>query len=203
MCLPSSSTLKLYDESTRKAAPGTLLDALHRRHSSRTFSPQELSLRHLSRIMWAANGVNRADGHHTSPSAMGLDTLRIYAILQKGVYLYHPESDELEEIAAGDFRGMAGGQDFVCSAPLNIAIYADYSSFVTGNPEVDQSLAGHENQMAGLDAGASAQNIYLYCASEGIHVVERMMMDGKAFAEAFALPSTYHFQVAMTVGYAE
>ena len=57
--------------------------------------------------------------------------------------------------------------------------------------------------MAALDAGAVAENIYLYCASEGINVVERMMLDDRRFSLLTGLPDSARFQVAMTVGYPE
>ena len=199
--LISTSTIKLQDESIRKAPPGTLLDALHRRCSRRDFSPQPLEKRHLSQLLWAAYGVNRPDGHRTAPAAMGLYALKLYVFLPEGVFLYRPESDELTCVTENDCRPMAGMQDFVADAPLSIAIFADYEAFHTGDEKVDSVLRGHESEMAALDAGAVAQNIYLYCAYEGINVVERMMMDGEGFARRFGLPPSYHFQVAVTAGY--
>lgn len=186
-----------------KAAPGTLLDSLHRRHTSRAFAATPLSERHLSQLLWAAYGVNRPDGHRTAPAAMGLYALRIYVFLPEAIYLYRPNTDSLTPIVAGDYRGMAGMQDFVGTAPFNMAIYANYADFVTGNPDYDRAIVGHEDRMAALDAGAVAENVYLYCASEGLNVVERMMFDDKAFRKVAGLSDDEKFQVAMTVGYPE
>lgn len=55
--------------------------------------------------------------------------------------------------------------------------------------------------MSSLDAGAVAENVYLYCSSEGINVVERMMVDSDTVGRLLSLPDSYHFQVALTVGY--
>ena len=184
-----------------KAAPGSFLDALQRRHTSREFSDRDLDRRHLAQALWSAYGINRDDGKRTAPAAMGIYALRIYAVTRTGIYYYHPETDSLTELLSGDFRGLAGQQEFVATAPLNLLIYADYSAFRTGDPDADAILAGHESRMAALDAGAVAENIYLYCASEGINVVERIMFDFKTFGLMTALPESYHFQVAMTLGY--
>lgn len=193
--------IDLIPQNGKKAAPGTLLDALHRRHTTREFSPEPLSDRHLSQVLWAAYGINRPDGHRTAPAGMALYALRIYVFLQDAIYLYNPEKNELAEIVKGDFRGMAGLQDFVASAPMNIAIYANYADFVTGDSKTDEALKKGADRMAALDAGASAENVYLYCASENIAVVERMMFDDNGFRKLVGLADSEVFQVAMTVGY--
>lgn len=59
-------------------------------------------------------------------------------------------------------------------------------------------MVGHEARMAALDAGAAAENVYLYCASEGINVVERMLFDSTTFAGIMGLPKSYNFMLAMT-----
>lgn len=193
--------LSLDPQQDRKAAPCTLLDAIHRRHTSRIFIPKALSRRHLSQLMWAAYGINRADGHRTVPSAMGLYPLRIYAFMPEGVYLYNPVDSTLEAVVEGDHRTLAGMQDFVPEAPISIVIYSDYDTFHTGNPDVDKVFEGNEAWVSALDAGAVAENVYLYCSSEDINVVERMMVDAAAVAQLLGLPPSYHFQIAMTVGY--
>lgn len=184
-----------------KPVAGSLLDAIYRRHTTRFFTPEPLSHRHLSQIMWAAYGINRADGHRTVPSAMGLYPLRIYVFMSDGVYLYNATDSSLTMVVAGDHRDKAGMQDFVAEAPVSIVIYSDYSTFCTGDAETDKILKGNEAWMSALDAGAATENIYLYCSSENINVVERMMVDNEASSALLGLPSSYHFQVAMTVGY--
>ena len=47
-----------------------LLDALEDRRSSREFSDRVLDISVLSSLLWAAFGINRADGRRTSPSAV-------------------------------------------------------------------------------------------------------------------------------------
>lgn len=193
--------ISLTPQLRHKPAPGTLLDAIYRRHTSRLFIPKPLSPVHLSQLMWSAYGINRADGHRTVPAAMGLYPLRIYVFMPDGVYLYNPVDSTLEAIAPGDHRDKAGMQDFVPEAPISLVIFSDFEAFHTGNPEIDKAMAGHEAWASALDAGAVAENVYLYCSSEDINVVERMMVDVPAVKSLLDLPDSYHFQVAMTVGY--
>lgn len=193
--------ISLIPQPAHKPAPGTLLDAIYRRHTDRLFSPKPLSAEHLSQLLWAAYGINRPDGHRTVPSAMALYPLRIFAFLPEGVYLYNPVESRLEAVAEGDHRAAAGLQDFVAGAPLNLVIYSDYNAQSTDDPHTDKMMEPLKAVMSSLDAGAVAENVYLYCSSEGINVVERMMVDSDTVGRLLSLPDSYHFQVALTVGY--
>lgn len=179
----------------------TVKQAMMRRHSTREFFSKPLSLDTLSEVFWAAYGVNRTEGKRTVPSAMGLYPLEIYGFTAEGVYKYNPESHTLTKVTDKDLRAKSGSQEFVAGAPLDLVIYTDYKKFVTGNPDIDNMVKGQEDRISLLDAGAVTENIYLYCSSEQINVVERAMVDEKALSEALGLSSSRHFIVAMSIGY--
>ncbi len=179
----------------------TVKQAMMRRHSTREFFSKPLSLDTLSEVFWAAYGVNRTEGKRTVPSALGLYPLEIYGFTAQGVYKYNPEQHTLTKITDKDLRAKSGSQEFVAGAPLDLVIYTDYKKFVTGNPDIDNMVKGQEERISLLDAGAVTENIYLYCSSEQINVVERAMVDEKALSEALGLSSSRHFIVAMSIGY--
>lgn len=179
----------------------TVKQAIMRRHSTRDFFSKPLSLDTLSEVFWAAYGVNRTDGKRTVPSAYGLYPLEIYGFTAKGVFKYNPEEHSLTEITRRDLRAKSGMQDFVAVAPLDIVIFSNYDKLVTGNPEIDDSIKGNENRLSLLDAGAVTENIYLYCSSEHINVVERVMVDENGLREALGVAPSTHFVVGMSVGY--
>lgn len=179
----------------------TVKQAMMRRHSTREFFSKPLSLDTLSEVFWAAYGVNRTEGKRTVPLAMGLYPLEIYGFTAEGVYKYNPESHTLTKVTDKDLRAKSGSQEFVAGAPLDLVIYTDYKKFVTGNPDIDNMVKGQEDRISLLDAGAVTENIYLYCSSEQINVVERAMVDEKALSEALGLSSSRHFIVAMSIGY--
>jgi nitroreductase len=52
-----------------------------------------------------------------------------------------------------------------------------------------------------VDAGLIAQNVYLFCASEGLATVVRGSIDGSAFARLLKLRPDQKVIVAQTVGY--
>lgn len=179
----------------------TVKEAIKRRHSTREFFSKPLSLSTLSEVFWAAYGVNRSDGKRTVPSAIGVYPLEIYGFTAEGVYKYNPDNHSLTQITDKDMRAKSGTQDFVMSAPLDIVIFSDYDKFKTEDEELNQIIAGQETRMSLLDAGAVTENVYLYCSSEHINVVERAMADEKTLKSTLGLPSSSHFMVAMSVGY--
>jgi len=180
------------DQTCRKS----LMEAMHLRKSSREFEQRNLSLKHLSDILWVANGINREDGKRTVPSARALYPIKTYAVLENGIYFYNPEKHRIEPVVEGDYRNLTGLQEFVYNAPLNILFIADYNIYIEKQMPEDRWL-----YLASLDAAHSNQNIYLYCASEGIRTVERAGAKEDELIKVLNLDNNHKFIVAQTVGY--
>jgi nitroreductase len=171
-----------------------LMQVLKARHSTRESGTAKLSLQVLSNLLWAGFGVNRADGKRTAPSAMNWQEMDIYVFLQEGTYVYQAGDNVLKAVMAGDLRGATGSQAFVATAPLDLVFIADFSKTGQAQPEQrDSWSAAH--------AGMIAQNIYLFCASEGLNVVVRGMVDKIALAEKLRLRPDQHIWLAQTIGY--
>lgn len=185
------SAQKLPDPATRGGMP--LMEALAKRQSIRSFSEKELPQQILSNLLWAAWGVNRpATGQRTAPSAHNRQPIDLYVITPKAAYLYEAKSHSLVQVAEGDLRRLAGRQDFVYTAPVNL-IYVE-----------DTARSGNDAQAAvwaGVTAGAIAQNVYLYCASEGLATVVRGWVDHEPLAKALHLKPSGRVILAQTVGY--
>lgn len=195
MELTKFETIKLQQPNTKGG--DALLRTMQNRHTSREFKTDNLSLKHLSEVLWAANGINRPqESKRTIPSAMAVYPYDVYAVLANGIYRYDPAAHELIPVVEGDHRGLAGMQPFVADAPLNLVLVADYGRYNEDFPRDKTS------QCAYLDAGHSVQNVYLYCASEGLNVVERGSIDGDTFLRQIGLDGTNHeVLIAQTVGY--
>lgn len=173
----------------------TLMQALSDRQSSRAFSAKKLPDQVLSDLLWGAAGINRADsGKRTAPSARNWQEVEVYAVLEEGVYIYDAKTHGLKAFAKGDFRKLTGSQDFAASAPLNLVYVADTAKMTGSSPE-DHPL------YTGVDTGFIAQNVYLFCASEGLATVVRGSLDRKALADALKLPENKRVTFAQTVGY--
>lgn len=172
-----------------------LFQALRERHSTREFDPAaKLSPQTLSNLLWAAAGVNRPDGRRTAPSARNQQETDIYITTAEGLFFYEPREHRLRTILTEDIRGLAGQQDFVKTAPLNLIFVADYA-------KMGQSSADDKLLYSGAGAGFMAQNVYLFCASDGLATVVRAMIDRPALAKAMKLRPDQHIILAQTVGY--
>jgi SagB-type dehydrogenase family enzyme len=173
-----------------------LLQALKERKSTRGFSQEKLSAQTLSDMLWAACGVNRPDGRRTAPSAMNSQEIDLYVTLPDGVYLYEPEPHRLRPVAAGDMRAKTGSQPFVAEAALNLVYVEDQARFKYGHAKPEEKIG-----FASFAAGAIAQNVYLFCASEGLATVLRASADKEGLAKALKLRPEQRVIYAQSVGY--
>lgn len=171
-----------------------LMQVLKERKSVRTFSSRELSDQILSDLLWAAFGINRPDGRRTAPSAMNRQEIEIYVVTAKGTWLYDAKTQSLKPMAAGDLRSLAGTQEWVKDAPLNLVYVAD-TARMNGDNDEGKTL------YSGADTGFIAQNVYLYCASEGLGTVVRASVDRPALSKALGLKPEQRIILAQTVGY--
>ncbi|MGE5320656.1 MAG: nitroreductase family protein [Hyphomicrobiaceae bacterium] len=188
-----TGTIRLSPPDTVGGLP--LMQVLKARHSTREFGSKPLPAKVLSNLLWAANGVNRLDtGARTAPSAHDWREIDVYAVTADGAYRYDAPTHTLRQVAAGDLRHLAGVQDFVASVPLNLVYVADLDRM---------SGAGAEDKVfySSTDAGFVAENVYLYCASVGLAVVVRGLIDRAALGAALGLGGHQRIILAQSVGY--
>ncbi|MCL2436197.1 MAG: SagB/ThcOx family dehydrogenase [Lentimicrobiaceae bacterium] len=138
-----------------------LMEALANRKTNRDFTQEELTPQQLSDLLWAAAGVNRPDGRRTAPTARNAQQIEIYVLNKEGAYLYLPQEHALQMIAAGDHRTSGASQERFQSCPLMLIFVANYDK-MEGFSEESRVLFG------ATDTGNISQNVYLYCAQEGL-----------------------------------
>jgi SagB-type dehydrogenase family enzyme len=172
-----------------------LMAALNKRQSSRSFSPRKLPDQVLSNLLWAAAGINRPDsGKRTAPTAMNNQEIAIYVAMEDGLYLYNVKKHSLELVTDQDVRPLTGKQGFVNKAAVNLVYVADMSKTAGFNRE-DKLL------YAGADTGFIGQNVYLFCASEGLVTVIRGWINKDDLGKAMNLKSDQMIILSQTVGY--
>lgn len=172
-----------------------LMQVLKDRSSSRTFSTEKLPKQVLSNMLWAAFGVNRPDaGNRTAPSAMNWQEIDIYVATADGLYLYDAKTHALKPVLAEDIRALTGGQPFVREVPVNLVYVADFSRI--SKAEDDDKVF-----YSAADTGFISQNVYLYCASEGLATVVRGLVDRSALAKTMRLRPDQRVILAQSVGY--
>lgn len=172
-----------------KQGGAPLMQCLSRRASERSFSGRLLEFETLSELLWAAYGVNRIDsGMRTAPSAHNAQEITVYAALPDGVYRYDAEKHTLVLYMQEDIRVYCGKQDFVKTAPVVLIYVADISA-----------KDGIEDYIE-VDTGFISQNVYLYCASEGLATVVLGWVDKEALAVKLKLGPNQRITYTQPVG---
>jgi Nitroreductase family len=172
-----------------------LLEALKQRCSTRAYSDQALPPQVMSDLLWSAFGVNRpATGDRTAPYWRHVMVIDVYAAMADGVWLYEPSRHALVHHQNADIRAATGLQDFVATAPLNLVYVA--------HGERMQDVSAEDRRLyACVDAGFIGQNVYLFCASEGLASVFRGAVDVQKLGQIMRLPAGQFVTFAQTVGY--
>ena len=184
--------LRLLPPDTEGGKP--LMQALSERKSSREFSRGELSPQVLSNLLWAANGVNRPDGRRTSPSAKNTQEIDIYVAKKEALYLYNPKEHALTVVIPEDIRSRIGRQVFVQHAPVGLVFVANTGKF-RGGSEEDALF------YSATDTGYVSQNVYLFCASEGLSTVVLGTIDRDQLAKTMKLQPRQRIILTQPVGY--
>jgi nitroreductase len=170
-----------------------LMQALNSRMSLRSFSGEKLPIQTLSNLLWAAFGINRPDGKRTAPSAVNWQETDIYVITDDGAYRYDAKKNALDTVLTKDIRAMAGKQEYVKNAPVNLISVADYAKASGGSTDKDILI--------GADVGMIAENVYLFCASEGLATVVRANIDRDPLAKELNLRPEQKIILGQSVGY--
>ncbi|MDR0422854.1 MAG: SagB/ThcOx family dehydrogenase [Proteiniphilum sp.] len=165
-----------------------LMQALNERKSVRTYQDRELTLQQISDLLWAANGFNR-DDKRTAPTANNRQELELYVTTKAGIYYYDARNHHLKEVKKGDYRSQTGTQSFVSQAALNLLFVSD-----------TEKMSG---KYAYTDCGFVAQNVYLYCSSEGLGVVVRGSFDKDKLSTLLNLSPHQEVLLTQTVGYSD
>jgi len=171
-----------------------LIQALRLRRSIREYSERAIPMQVLSDLLWAAYGINRPSGDRTAPYWRHIMVVDVYAALADGVWLYDPKAHALVPHLGADIREQTGLQDFVATAPLNLV-------YVAHGERMKDISPAERRLYASVDTGFIGQNVYLFCASEGLATVFRGAIDYEKLAQAMRLDEAQFVTFAQTVGY--
>ncbi len=171
-----------------------LMEAISLRRSGRDIDPsKDIDLQTLANLLWAAFGINRTKGR-TAPSSHNRQETELYVCLKSGVYRYNPAENMLEMLFEKDMRAETGSQPFVGEAPVEIALVSDTTKITGKTPQgvIESTYA---------DTGFICQNIYLFCASEGLSTVVRALVPKEELAAKWNLHPGQIITLVQTVGY--
>jgi len=166
--------------------------ALQERRSIRSFDPaKKLSLEEISRLLWAADGVNRSDGKRTAPSAMARYPLEIMAALPDGVYLYEPAEHRMKKLISEDILSMIPRQDNFKSAAMTV-LYV-----------VNTRKSEGKMEYADLEIGCIGQNLFLQATAMGLASCIFAYANMDKVSKAIGLKEHQVFRMAQAVGAAK
>jgi nitroreductase len=169
------------------------MQALKARRSSREFRPEPLPVQMLSNLLWAAFGINRPEsGGRTAPSAHNWQEIDIYVATAAGLFVFDAKLHALLPILS---QALTGTQGFVSQAPVQLVYVADFARMGQATSEADKHF------YAPADTGFISQNVYLYCASEGLATVVRESIDRPVLAATMQLRPEQQIMLAQSVGY--
>ena len=192
-----------------------LMEVLKDRKSSRAFSSRKLPTQVLSDMLWAAYGVNRPvsgslkvlssairavlggkqqSANRTAPSAMNGQEIDIYVATGDGLHLYDARGHSLNPVLNADIRANTGRQPFAGEAPVNLIYVADLT-------RMKKTSAEDKVFYSAADTGFISQNVYLYCASQGLATVVRGSIDRSSLGKTMRLRPDQKIILAQSVGY--
>lgn len=176
-----------------------LRDALMARRSVRQFSPRRFrlsdgtDLQLLSNLLWTAWGFI-SPKRRSAPSSHNWQEIDLWLLLPEGVFVYDAVGNRLVAQSDDDLRAASGVQEYVATAPLQIVLVAEKSKVTGKSPQgVMETIF--------TDSGYICQNIYLFCASEGLATVSRAWIDRPALAGKLGLGPTQAITLVQTVGW--
>ncbi|NKY60272.1 SagB/ThcOx family dehydrogenase [Nocardia flavorosea] len=153
---------------------------LHRRRTIREFASRPIRLHHLADLMWAAQG-QLPDGRRVTASAHRLYLLSVTAVvgnvaeLPAGTYRYDNARDGLRMISPDDRRRMVADTTIADLAwlPEAGALLIVAGDLSAANAHfAEQPPEGRRGERyVRLEAGHTAQNVYLQAAESGLGAV--------------------------------
>ena len=153
-----------------------LLTCLKERHTDRHLGGEDIPLPQLSTLLWAAWGINRADGRHVIPTARNEQKVLLFVVLGDGVWQYLPEKNSIQKVLDGDQRRRFDGASL-------ILLYAAPAGDI----------------FSGMHVGSMYQNVGLFCAQEGLpNCVKYQRHD--ALDKELTLPRGWKVLITQSIG---
>lgn len=178
---------------TGKALLEVMRDRRQQKHS---YSREELPMQILSDMMWSAMDQTKSyDGEFKgSPTVMPTHPIVIYLATKTGLYRYDSKQHLLQPVHGEDIRWMTGKENYAKDAPVNLIYVVDYEKM--------KFIADHRKlSIASAEAGAIAQNVYLFCSAFNLVTALRFGVDSSNLYESMQLTDGEAILFAQSVGF--
>jgi SagB-type dehydrogenase family enzyme len=178
-------------------------EAISARRSIREYKNIPLTLEEISQLVWAGQGLTGPKGLRTAPSAGGIYPVRMYlasgnvADLAKGLYLYHPQENQLSCHREGDYRDRlitaTFNHDWMKNSPAILILAADPEMMI-------KKYGDAAKRYIDMETGHVAQNIHLQAVSLKLGTVVVVAFNEQKLKSIFALPDSEQLIYLMPVG---
>lgn len=177
--------------------------ALLKRRSIREYKNEGLTLKELSQLLWAAQGITDAEGFRTAPSAGALYPLEVYVAvgnvegINQGIYKYVPDGHKLVKIKGEDVREKLRKAAFcqlcISRAPIDIVFVGAYER-TTGK------YGRRGIRYVHMEVGHAAQNVYLQAEALNLGTVVIGAFDDEEVKKILGIPQDENPLCIMPVG---
>lgn len=141
-------------------------EALASRRSVLQYTRERLTLAQISQLAWAGQGITDSQrGFRAAPSAGAIYPMKLFFVIEEGVYVYHPKEHVLKRTINRDVRERlsvaAINQRAVAEAPCSIIVTGSMMELSYRYPE-------KATRYLLIEAGHVAQNIQLQAVALGL-----------------------------------
>jgi len=186
------------------ASNTSIEEAIQRRRSTRRYKDDALTLKDVSQLLWAGQGITRLEkGYRAAPSAGAMYPLDLYVVagnvegLDAGVYRYGPSDHTITKTMTGDVRSELTeaclNQRMIERGAFTVVFTAIYER--TTGRYGDRGI-----RYVHIDIGHAAENIYLQAVSMGLGTVAMGAFDDPAVKRILNLPPEEEPLYLMPVG---
>lgn len=174
-------------------------EALAKRRSVREFTTQALNFGQIGQLAWAGQGITEpGKGFRTAPSAGAIYPIELYFATQEGLFVYHPDKHNLEELSSRDIRDRLAAAAFeqktVAKAACDIIIAGSVK-------KLSSDYGNKARRYMLLEAGHIAQNIQLQAVSLGLGSVPVGAFEIRNVSKVCRLPANLEPIYIICVGY--
>ena len=176
---PSAKAIPLDKNNSNMAENDTFLQTLFSRKSTRAFTPENLSLIDLSRLLTLSCGLRNDSEdsfYRTYASAGARYPIEVYVVLfgsgdiEQGIYHYNVKDNSLELIKTGDYTK----EIKVFYANQKSAIVTDYPCLILFSVVFNRSMQKYGERgyrFSLIDSGHMSQNLYLAASYLNLGIV--------------------------------
>lgn len=174
-------------------------EAIAKRRSERKYAEKALTIRQISQLLWACQGItDDGRGFRSAPSAGATYPLEVYLINADGSFQYIPGTHSLKRLRQGDMRGDLSracyGQRFVKDAACDIVICADFK----------RTTASYGDRGEGyvyIEVGHAAENVHLQAVALGLGSVPVGAFSNDQVSDVLSIPENFVPLYVIPVGY--